>query len=202
LLRTASCGRRACAPAAAQRTVGRRATATDLLQRIASRVVVGFILSRRVEDREMSERPRWSALWQQAQEAKANARMEMDRAVRLMEEAAREARVALPEADGDLARLMHSLACLYREIDRLDDAIAAARAGLTFRRAMTPRSAGLIGNDVMFLCLALWEKGSIGEALTLSEEGLSLYEEALGPDHGEVRYVRSVVEQLRVRQQK
>lgn len=150
----------------------------------------------------MSERRPWSALWEQSREAKRNARIELSRAVQLAEEALREAHVACPEAHGDLASLMNYLAALYRETGRLDEAIATAREGLACRCALVPRSPALIGNDVMFLCLALWSKGSIAEALTLSEEGLSLYQEAYGPDHGEVKYVRSVVDQLRARQQK
>lgn len=138
----------------------------------------------------------------QAREAKRNARAEMNRAVTLAEEALSEALIACPEAKGDLAELMNSLASLYRETGRLDEAIATAREGLACRRARVPRSAALIGNDVMFLCLALWAKGAIGEALAVSEEGLSLYEEAYGPDHGEVKFVRGVVEELRARQQK
>jgi hypothetical protein len=138
----------------------------------------------------------------QARQAKVNARIEMDRALQLMEESLREARATLPEREAhrELADLMNCLAGLYRESGRLDDAIATAREGLAHRRAMAPRSAALIGNDVMFLCLALWAKAAIGDALTLAEEGLSLYEEAYGPAHGEVRYVRSVVDQLRDRQ--
>lgn len=120
----------------------------------------------------------------------------MDRAVRLMEEALREARVTAG-AEGETPGLMNAMGALYREVGRLDDAITVAREGLALRRAAVPRSAALVGNDVMFLCLALRAKGELAEALALAEEGQALYEEAYGAAHGEARYVKNVVEQLR-----
>lgn len=112
-----------------------------------------------------------------------------------MEDSLREARIARAST-AILAEVMNSLAGLYRENARLDDAIALGREGLAHRRAAEPSSAALIGNDLMFLCLALWAKGATREALVLAEEALGFYRTAYGPDHGEVRYVASVVQKL------
>lgn len=147
----------------------------------------------------MNDLPHWKLLWTQAHQAKSNPHLELNRAVQLMEQALLEARSELSHADPEayLPKLLNALASLYREVGRLDDAINAAREGLARRREGLPRIPALIGNDVMFLCLVLQAKGEIKEALALAEEGLALYSDAYGPDHGETRYVLSVRNRLR-----
>ena len=97
--------------------------------------------------------------------------------------------------DADRASCAHSLASFYRDIGDLAECEKYARAAVAWVRRSG--SVGLLGNHLMFLALLLRDTDRLGEAIQHVEEALPCYVHVDGPEHGEVRYIASVLASLR-----
>jgi tetratricopeptide (TPR) repeat protein len=136
------------------------------------------------------------ARWQELKIAAHAARRSGDlaSAQRLMLEAVDQAR-SFGEHDPDLAGTINALADLHRAQGNLGEAARTAREGLELRRR-AGHAEILVGNDLMFLAAILEAQGDRASAAPLAEEALDLYGRALGTDHPEVGYVKSVLRKL------
>jgi len=99
--------------------------------------------------------------------------------------------------DAERAACAHSLASFYQDMDEPVECEAYARLAVDWVRRSG--SLGLLGNHLMFLALLVRDAGRLSEAVQYASEALPCYVQALGPDHGEVRYIASVLENLRNR---
>jgi hypothetical protein len=99
------------------------------------------------------------------------------------------------ETDDARAEYAHLLASFYRDIGDLSECEKHARDAVRFVRRSG--STILLGNHLMFLALVLRDTNRVGEAVSHVEEALSCYVDVYGQAHGEVRYITSVLANMR-----
>lgn len=93
------------------------------------------------------------------------------------------------------AAVAHRLAAVLRSAGDRTGAERLAREALAAAERIRPDGA-IVGNHLMFLATLLAEDGREAEALRFAGHALPIYAASLGPAHGEVGHVRSVVESL------
>jgi tetratricopeptide (TPR) repeat protein len=144
----------------------------------------------------MADRVRFRQLRMQARDAGRSG--DLGAAIRFAGEAVDMAR-GFGQGDADLPAALNMLGDLCRRAGRLDQALAAAREGVSLRREST--AAMPLGNDLMFLAQVLEQRAELGEALECAREALPLYERTLGEGHSEVGLIRGVIARLAVGRQ-
>ncbi len=101
----------------------------------------------------------------------------------------------LSTSDAARADIAHSLASYYRDVGLVTRCETFAGRAIEAER-IAGRDARL-GNHLMFLASVLREQGRYQEALPVAVEGLEYYARSHGKEHGETRYMESVVANLR-----